>query len=72
MDPDSLVKDELQYEICIRGIRADADVRTLTKVCRSVFSRDLPVELSNVRSLCVEDLYGSVASKIVELLSLVT
>ena len=35
-------------------------------------SEGLPVDLSNLNSLGVEDLYGSVASKIVELQSLVT
>jgi hypothetical protein len=72
MNPSFLLKDELQYELRISGISSDADIRTLRKLFRSVVLRDLPVDLSNLNSLRVEDLYGSVASKIIELQSLLT
>jgi hypothetical protein len=69
MNPNILLKDDLQYELGIHGISSDVDVQTLRKLFRSMVSMDLPVELSNLISLSVEDLYGSVASKSVELQS---
>jgi hypothetical protein len=68
-----LLKDELQYELCIRGIGSEADVQTLLKIFRTVVSESIAVDLStcNLRLLGVENLYGSVASKI-ELQALVT
>ena len=67
MNPNCLLKDELQYELCIRRISSEFDVQTLPKLFLSLVSEGLPVDLSNSRWLVVEDLYGSVASKIVEL-----
>ena len=72
MNPNFLLKDELQYELKIRGINSEADVQTLRKLFRSVVAEGLPSDLCNLYSLSVEELFGSVASKIVELQGLVT
>ena len=56
------LKDELQYELCIRGIGSEVDVQTLRKLFRYVVSVGLPVDLRDLRPLGVEELYGSAAS----------
>jgi hypothetical protein len=48
MNPNFMLKDELLYELGIRGISSDADVQTLRKLFRSVVSEDLTVDLSKV------------------------
>jgi len=53
MNPNFLLKDELLYELCSRGISSEADVQTLRRLFRSVVSEDLPVDLSKVSSLGV-------------------
>jgi hypothetical protein len=64
-------KDELRYEICIRGINSDVDVQTLRRLFRSVVAEGLPVDLGKISPLGIEELYTSVASKVVELQTLV-
>jgi hypothetical protein len=64
-----LLKEELQYKPCIRGMEDDAHVQTLRNVFRSVLSAELPVDLI---LLLTEDLCGSVSSNIIELQNLVT
>jgi hypothetical protein len=71
-NPNFFLKNELQYELCIRGISSVADVQTLRGLFRSVVSEGLPGDLSNLRSLGVDELYVSVESKIIELQRLVT
>ena len=67
-----MLKDQLQYEFCILGICTVADVQTLRRLFRSIVFVGFPVDLRNLSSLGLENLYGSVGSKIVELQSLVT
>ena len=67
MNPNFLLKDEILYELGIRGISSDADVQTLRRLFRSAVAEGLPVDLSKVSSLSIEDLYASTVSKIVEL-----
>jgi hypothetical protein len=72
MNPIFLLKEEPQYEPCIRGMVNDADVQTLFNVFRSVASEELPVELNSLSLLCIEDVFGTAASKITELQDAVT
>jgi hypothetical protein len=72
MNPKFLLKDELLYELCIRGISSDTNVQTLRRLFKSLVSEGLPVDVSNLSSLGVEELYGSVVIKTVELQNLVT
>jgi len=44
MNPNFLLKDEVLYELGIRGITSDADVHTLRKLFQSVAAEDLPVD----------------------------
>jgi len=47
------------------GLASFADVHTLRRLFRSVVSEGLPVDLSNLSSLGVDELYASVESKII-------
>jgi len=71
MNPNSLLKDNLQYELKICGINSEAVVQTC-KLFRSIVAEGLPIDLCNLYSLSVEELFGCVASKIIELQGLVT
>jgi hypothetical protein len=44
MNPNYLAKDELLYELSVRGIVSDGDTYALRKLFRSVVTRALPVE----------------------------
>jgi hypothetical protein len=72
VNPNHLLKDELRYELGIRGISSNADTQSLRNLFRSVASRALTLQFSDLTSLCVEELYSSVTIKISELQSLVT
>jgi hypothetical protein len=43
------------YEFWIRGMSSDADVQTLRRLFRSVVSEGLPIDVSNLSSLGVEE-----------------
>ena len=64
MNTNFLLKDELQYELNIRGINSEADVQTLRKLFRSVVAEGLRIDLCNLYSLSVEEIFVCVASKI--------
>jgi hypothetical protein len=72
MNPIYLLKDELQYELSIRGISSDSDVQTLRKLFRSIVAEGLPVDLRNLSTQSVEELYERAASKTLDLQSMVT
>lgn len=72
MNPNYLLKDELQYELLARGITSDCDVQTLRKLFRSLVAEKLQVELGNLRSQSVDDLYECVQHKVLELQDLIT
>ena len=72
MNPNFLLKDEVLYELGIRGITSDADVHTLRKLFPSVAAEDLPVDSNKVSSLGTEELYTIIVSKIFELQDQVT
>jgi len=44
MNPNFLLKDELQYELKNCGNSSDADVQTLHKLFRSVVAEGLPID----------------------------
>ena len=67
-----LAERRKHYELKIRGINSEADVQTLRKLFRSVVEEGLPIDLCNLYSLSVDELFGCIASKIVELRGLVT
>jgi len=50
MNPKHLTKDELFYELCIRGIDTVADTLKLRKLFRKFVTRDLPLQFSYLTS----------------------
>ena len=50
MNPNFLLKDELLYELGIRGIHSDADTLGLRKLFRSIGARDLPLQFDYFNS----------------------
>jgi pullulanase/glycogen debranching enzyme len=67
MNPNYLFKDELLYELAIRGFTIEGDVPTLRKVFRYVVSVEQPRDLSYLKAVGVNDLYATTASKVAEL-----
>ena len=55
MNPNYLLKDELQYELSVRGISGDSDVQTLRELFRSVVAEKVQVDLRNLSTQSVED-----------------
>ena len=72
MNPNFLLKDELVYELGIRGIYSDADTLGLRKLFRSIGARDLPLRFDYFDSRGVEEWYSIVTIKISELQTFVT
>jgi len=72
MNPNYQLKDELPYKLFVRGINSDSDVQTLRKLLRSVVAESLPVDLRNLSTQCVEELYECVVNKTLDLQSLIT
>jgi len=72
MNRNFLLKDELQYELSARGISSDSDVQTLRKLFRSVEAEEVQVDLLNLSTQCVEDLYECVVNKTLQMQALIT
>jgi hypothetical protein len=72
MNPNYLGKDELLYELRIRGITSEAEIQSLRKLFHSVVARDLLVDVRHLRGLSVGELSECVLNKIHELQALVT
>ena len=72
MNPNYLFKDELLYELGIRGIHSDAHTLGLRKLLRTIASRELPLQFDYLNSRCVEEWYSIFTIKISELQSFVT
>jgi hypothetical protein len=71
MNPNYLFKDELFYELKIRGISSDGDALELRKKLRSVIFRDVDFQWEYLTSVSVDELYSCVTAKVYELQSLV-
>ena len=67
MNPNYLTKEELLYELGIRGIKDDSDTQYLRKLFRRIISRDLPLQWDFLASFRTEELYSCVSTKIYEL-----
>ena len=72
MNPNYLLKDELQYELFVLGPNSDSDFQTLRKLFRSVVAEKVPVDLYNLNTESVEELYECVVNKTLELQALIT
>jgi hypothetical protein len=62
-----LLRDEVQYELCVRGVNSDADVLALRKLLPSVIAQNIPVGLHHLRDVGSEQLYSFVYEKVGEL-----
>jgi hypothetical protein len=67
MNLNYLLRDELQYELCIRGVNSDADVSTLRKLLRSVIAENLSVDVQHLRDVGSEQFYSLVSEKVADL-----
>jgi hypothetical protein len=72
MNPNYLLKDELQDELSARGISSDSDVQTFRKLFRSIVAERVSVDLRNLSTQSMEELYECVVNKTLELQSLIT
>jgi hypothetical protein len=71
MNPNFLLKDELLYELGIRGISSRADTSSLRKTFRTVCSRELSWHFEYLESATAEDWVSLVTPRIFELQNLV-
>jgi len=71
MNPNHLTKDELLYELGIRGIDTVVDTLSLRRLFRKFLTRDLPLQFSYLTSGATEGLYLGISTKVLELQKLV-
>jgi hypothetical protein len=67
MNPNYLSKDELSYELGIRGILEDNDTQHLRKLFRRALNRELPFQWDYLTRYRTEELYSTVSTKVYEL-----
>jgi len=72
MNPNYPLKDDLQYELSARGISSDSVAQTLRKLFRSLVAEKVPVDLRNLSTQSLEELYECAANKTLELQALIT
>jgi hypothetical protein len=71
MNPNYLLKEEILYELAIRGIVSEADVPALHKLFRAVIGEGVRVQTSYLQAVSVDELYSLIISKTNELQSFV-
>ena len=67
MNPKYLSKEELIYELSLRGINTDEEVQWLRKLFRTVVGRDVVPEARRLRGWDINELYSYAERKIHEL-----
>jgi hypothetical protein len=67
MNPNYLTKEELLYELGVRGISCTEDIDSLRRTFRAVYLRDVPIDLQSFDSACVEEWIALLSSRIYEL-----
>jgi hypothetical protein len=67
MNPKYLLKDELIYQLAIRGINVEGDVHLLRKLFRSVLLEDVPVVPEILAGLDFGKLLNVIAPNVAEL-----
>jgi hypothetical protein len=72
MKPNYLQKEELQYEHFDLGLNSDSDFQTSLKFFRSVVTEKLLVDLRNLSTQSVEELYECVVNKSLQMQALIT
>jgi hypothetical protein len=71
MNPNYLLKEELEYELRIRGFYSQGDVQLLRKIFRSVMSEDDPIKLENLGEINPLEQWECICFKVAELERLV-
>jgi hypothetical protein len=71
MNPNYLLKEELEYELRIRGIYSQGDLKILRKIFRSVTSEDVPIKLENLGEINTLEQWECICFKVAELERLV-
>jgi hypothetical protein len=68
MNPNYLLREEIEYELRVRGLNLTSDVNLLRKVFRSVVTKMMPANLENlVREFDPQDHLEYISNKIQEL-----
>jgi hypothetical protein len=67
MNPNYLLRDELLYELAIRGINVEGDVHLLRKLMRSVWSEEVHIVPEMVAGLDVSEQLDLIGPKFAEL-----
>jgi hypothetical protein len=67
MNPNYLTKDEILYELGIRGTTEYMDTQNLRRLFRRVITRDLPLQWVYLTLFRTEVLYSSITTKVHEL-----
>jgi hypothetical protein len=67
MNPNHLLKDELLYELGLEGITSEVEIDSQRKLFRSVVAKEIPAEVSYLKSFSEEEFYERLLSKILEL-----
>jgi hypothetical protein len=71
LNPNYLLKDELQYELLIRSIKSEAEVQTLRTLFRTAVIENVAVNLNEMSELYVQELYQTIVCKVAELRNIV-
>jgi hypothetical protein len=71
LNPNYLLKHELQYKLLIRSIVSEAEVQTLQKLFRTAVIENMAVNLSELSELDVKELYQTIVCKVAELCKIV-
>jgi hypothetical protein len=67
MDPNYLLKDEIEYELAVRGICCEVSVQDLRKIFLTNISRTLPLHFESLKLEATEEILGNISTKIFEL-----
>jgi pullulanase/glycogen debranching enzyme len=58
------LRDEVRYELCIRGVSSESDVQTLRKLLSTVVTENVPVDLKHLKNLGIVELYSTFLTKL--------
>jgi hypothetical protein len=67
MNPNNLLRDELEYELHIRGIHTEGDVHVLRKIFRSVISEAVPIRPDILGEVELRELVVGISLEVSEL-----
>jgi hypothetical protein len=71
MNPNFLLKDELVYELAIRGITSEGDTSLLRKLFRSIDTTEVQIQQEFFKSVSLDNWFSVIHTKICELQKLI-